>query len=48
VHELQEAGWFPFLEARGYDVSTTLPDDEGIGPKHWPVSIRCANRSFAV
>ena len=31
VHELQEAGWFPFLEAHAYDVSTTLPDDEGIG-----------------
>ena len=31
VHELQEAGWFPFLEAHAYDVSATLPDDEGIG-----------------
>jgi len=31
VHELQEAGWFPFLEAHAYDVSSTLPDNEGIG-----------------
>jgi high-affinity iron transporter len=31
VHELQEAGWFPFLEAHAYDLSATLPDDEGIG-----------------
>lgn len=31
VHELQEAGWFPFLEAHAFDVSATLPDDEGIG-----------------
>ncbi|MGH2672972.1 MAG: iron uptake transporter permease EfeU [Actinomycetota bacterium] len=31
VHELQEAGWFPFLEAHAYDVSATLPDDEGVG-----------------
>ena len=31
VHELQEAGWFPFLEAHAYDISATLPDDAGIG-----------------
>lgn len=31
VHELQEAGWFPILEGRAFDLSTTLPDDEGIG-----------------
>ena len=31
VHELQEAGWFPFLEAHAFDLSATLPDDEGIG-----------------
>jgi high-affinity iron transporter len=31
VHELQEAGWFPFLEAHAFDVSGSLPDDEGVG-----------------
>lgn len=31
LHELQEAGWFPFLTATAYDVSATLPDDAGIG-----------------
>ncbi len=31
VHELQEAGWFPFLEATAYDLSATLPDDSGVG-----------------
>jgi high-affinity iron transporter len=31
VHELQEAGWFPFLEAHAFDLSATLPDDEGVG-----------------
>jgi high-affinity iron transporter len=31
VHELQEAGWFPFLESHAFDLSATLPDDEGIG-----------------
>jgi high-affinity iron transporter len=31
VHELQEAGWFPFLDAHAFDLSATLPDDEGIG-----------------
>jgi high-affinity iron transporter len=31
VHELQEAGWFPFLTATAFDLSATLPDDSGIG-----------------
>jgi high-affinity iron transporter len=31
LHELQEAGWFPFLTATAYDVSATLPDDTGLG-----------------
>ncbi len=31
LHELQEAGWFPFLTATAYDVSAMLPDDAGIG-----------------
>ncbi len=31
LHELQEAGWFPFLAATAYDVSATLPDDAGMG-----------------
>lgn len=31
LHELQEAGWFPFLTATAYDVSANLPDDAGIG-----------------
>ena len=31
IHELQEAGWFPFLESAAFDVSATLPDDSGIG-----------------
>jgi high-affinity iron transporter len=31
VHELQEAGWLPFLESHAFDLSATLPDDEGIG-----------------
>ena len=31
VHELQEAGWFPILEGHAFDLSATLPDDEGIG-----------------
>ena len=31
VHELQEAGWLPFLEATAFDISGTLPDDRGIG-----------------
>ena len=31
LHELQEAGWLPFLEGTAYDLSATLPDDEGLG-----------------
>ena len=31
LHELQEAGWIPLLEAQAFDVSATLPDDAGIG-----------------
>jgi high-affinity iron transporter len=31
LHELQEAGWLPFLEARAYDLSASLPDDAGVG-----------------
>lgn len=31
VHELQEAGWFPFLTATAFDVSGWLPDDAGPG-----------------
>lgn len=31
IHELQEAGWFPFLETTAFDVSTSLPDDSGLG-----------------
>jgi high-affinity iron transporter len=31
LHELQEAGWFPFLTATAFDVSSTLPDDAGVG-----------------
>jgi high-affinity iron transporter len=31
LHELQEAGWFPFLTGTAYDVSATLPDDSGLG-----------------
>lgn len=31
VHELQEAGWLPFLESHAFDLSTTLPDDGGLG-----------------
>ena len=31
VHELQEAGWFAFLESTAFDISATLPDDSGIG-----------------
>jgi high-affinity iron transporter len=31
LHELQEAGWFPFLTATAYDASATLPDDAGLG-----------------
>jgi high-affinity iron transporter len=31
LHELQEAGWLPFLEGHAYDLSASLPDDEGAG-----------------
>lgn len=31
IHELQEAGWFPFLESTAFDVSGALPDDSGVG-----------------
>lgn len=31
VHELQEAGWFPFLEEHAFDLSASLPDDSGVG-----------------
>lgn len=31
LHELQEAGWLPFLEGHAFDVSSSLPDDSGIG-----------------
>ena len=31
LHELQEAGWLPFLETHAYDLSASLPDDEGVG-----------------
>lgn len=30
IHELQEAGWFPILEAHAFEL-TSLPDDEGVG-----------------
>jgi high-affinity iron transporter len=31
LHELQEAGWFPVLEAHAFDLSASLPDDAGAG-----------------
>jgi high-affinity iron transporter len=31
VHELQEAGWLPFLTGTAFDVSSSLPDDAGLG-----------------
>ena len=31
VHELQEAGWLPFLTAQAYDTSAALPHDSGLG-----------------
>jgi high-affinity iron transporter len=31
VHELQEAGWLPFLTGTAYDVSNTLSDENGLG-----------------
>ncbi len=31
LHELQEAGWLPFLEGHAFDISSSLPDDTGAG-----------------
>jgi high-affinity iron transporter len=31
LHELQEAGWLPFLEGHAFDLSGSLPDDAGVG-----------------
>ncbi len=31
LHELQEAGWLPFLEGHAFDISSSLPDDAGVG-----------------
>ena len=31
LHELQEAGWLPFLETQAFDFSSRLPDDAGAG-----------------
>ena len=31
VHELQEAGWFPFLTANAFDLSASLSDSDGLG-----------------
>jgi high-affinity iron transporter len=31
LHELQEAGWLPFLETHAFDLSESLPDDAGVG-----------------
>ena len=31
LHELQEAGWLPFLGTTAFDISATLPDDGGVG-----------------
>ncbi len=31
LHELQEAGWLPFLTGTAFDVSSSLPDDAGLG-----------------
>lgn len=31
LHELQEAGWLPTLEAHAFDLSSSLPDDAGAG-----------------
>lgn len=31
LHELQEAGWLPILEAHAFDLSASLPDDAGAG-----------------
>lgn len=31
IHELQEAGWLPFLGGTAFDFTATLPDDSGFG-----------------
>ena len=31
LHELQEAGWLPFLSTQAFDVSDSLSDEHGIG-----------------
>jgi high-affinity iron transporter len=31
LHELQEAGWLPLLDAHAFDISSSLPDDAGAG-----------------
>ncbi|MBA3691132.1 MAG: FTR1 family protein [Actinobacteria bacterium] len=31
IHELQEAGAFPFLTGTAFDISAALPDDSGVG-----------------
>ena len=31
LHELQEAGWLPFLDTHAFDISSSLPDDAGVG-----------------
>jgi high-affinity iron transporter len=31
LHELQEAGWLPFLGGHAFDLSASLPDDAGVG-----------------
>jgi high-affinity iron transporter len=31
LHELQEAGWLPVLEAHAFDLSASVPDDAGAG-----------------
>jgi high-affinity iron transporter len=31
LHELQEAGWLPILQGHAFDLSASLPDDEGAG-----------------
>jgi high-affinity iron transporter len=31
LHELQEAGWLPILGSTAFDISSTLPDDSGVG-----------------
>lgn len=31
VHEFQDIGWLPFLEARAFDISAVLPDASGFG-----------------